>query len=68
MTRKLVRTLLVIIILVIICTGMAFALLKSNFIRGWYNDLVLDRKDHFLIGNPKRFYIIPCANEIEIRA
>lgn len=48
MIRKLVTALSVIVILTIVCGGLALALFKSNFVRGLYNELVLDSKDHFL--------------------
>ena len=48
MTRKLVTALSVIVILVILCAGLALALVKSNPVWGLYNTLILDNKDHFL--------------------
>ena len=48
MTRRLGTAFPVVVILVLVCSGLALGWLKSNAIRGLYNDLVLDNKDHFL--------------------
>jgi hypothetical protein len=48
MKKKPVTPFSVLVILVLICSGLVLAWFKSNTIRGLYNELVLDNKDHFL--------------------